>query len=367
MQPRVPSRIGPWQNGFCRGLAEKENEMAERAQAGPLSGVKLRPLTAQDLDTVVEIDAQITGRSRRVYFERRLRAALRAPALHTQFAAEEGGVLEGYVLARRLEGEFGSAEPALRLEVISVRPGEQGHGYGDALLGALETDARKRGVFQLRTQAGWKDHAMLSFLDHAGFHLGGNQVIDCEIHSGRIGAGEEAKVLAPAHHHLSDEIDLSAPQANDFEALARDRVDVRTLDRADLDEIARIDRRIMGRDRGDYIARVVEEALQDSAIRVSLVAHQDASATGYIMASVDFGDFGCTEPVAVIDTIGVDPGFTGAGIGSALLSQLFVNLDALRVERVATVVERDNFGLLEFFYGAGFGSSQRLSFLKRLD
>jgi len=68
--------------------------MAERAQAGPLSGVKLRPLGAADLDAVVEIDAQITGRSRRVYFERRLQAALRAPALHTQFAAEEGGVLE---------------------------------------------------------------------------------------------------------------------------------------------------------------------------------------------------------------------------------------------------------------------------------
>jgi ribosomal protein S18 acetylase RimI-like enzyme len=84
------------------------------------------------------------------------------------------------------------------------------------------------------------------------------------------------------------------------------------------------------------------------------------------MASVDFGDFGRTEPVAVLDTIGVDPGFTGAGVGSALLSQLFVNLEALRVERVATVVERDNFGLLEFFYRAGFGPGQRLGFVKRL-
>ena len=33
---------------------------------------------------------------------------------------------------------------------------------------------------------------------------------------------------------------------------------------------------------------------------------------------------------------------------------------------LAPVVERDNFGLLEFFYRAGFGSSQRLAFLKRL-
>lgn len=340
--------------------------MAERAQAGPLSRVKIRRLSAQDLNTVVEIDAQITGRSRHDYFQRRLQAALQAPAMHIQFAAEEDRILEGYVLARRLEGEFGSAEPTLRLEVIGVRPGEQGHGYGDALLGALETDARKQGILQLRTQASWKDHAMMSFLNHAGFQLGSNQVIDCDIHGGRIGGGEEEKVLAPEHHRFSAEIDHSLSRANDFETLARDRAEVRTLERSDLAEIVRIDRRIVGRDRSAYIGRVVEEALLDSAVRVSLVAHQDGSATGYIMASVDFGDFGRTEPVAVIDTIGVDPGFTGSGIGSALLSQLFVNLEALRVERVATVVERDNFGLLEFFYRAGFSSSQRLAFVKRL-
>lgn len=340
--------------------------MAERAKAVPLSGVKLRRLVSQDLDTVVDIDAQITGRSRRAYFERRLQAALLVPALHTQYAAEEDGALKGYVLARRQEGEFGGAMPALLLEVIGVHPGEQGHGYGDALLGALETDARKHGVNELRTQASWRDHAMLSFLDHAGFQLGGNQVIDCEIHAGRIGGGDEDKVLAPEHRHFSAEIDHSMPQANDFEALARDRADVRSLERADLEEIVRIDRRIMARDRNAYIGRIVDEALLDSAIRVSLVAQHDGSATGFIMARVDFGDFGRTEPVAVIDTIGVDPGFTGTGIGRALLSQLFVNLEALRVERVATVVERDNFGLLEFFYRAGFGSSQRLSFLKRL-
>ena len=340
--------------------------MAERAQAGPLSGVKLRRLTAQDLDAVVEIDAQITGRSRRAYFERRLQAALRAPALHTQFAAEEDGVLEGYVLARKLEGEFGRVEPVLRLEVISVRPGEQGHGYGDALLGALEAHAREQGIREVRTQAAWKNRSMLSFLDHAGFNLGRNQLVDCEIHAGRIGSGDEEKVLAPEPHRLSAEIDHSAPQANDFEALARDRADLRSLERADLADIVRIDRRIMGRDRSAYIGRMMDEALQDSAIRVSLAAHQDGSVTGFIMASVDFGDFGRTEPVAVIDTLGVDPGFTGAGIGTALMSQLFVNLEALRVERVTSVVACDDFGLLGFFYRTGFAPSQSLGFVKML-
>jgi ribosomal protein S18 acetylase RimI-like enzyme len=70
--------------------------------------------------------------------------------------------------------------------------------------------------------------------------------------------------------------------------------------------------------------------------------------------------------VAVLDTIGVDPDYAHRGVGHALLSQLFVNLAALRVERVETMVTRENFGLLGFFYDAGFGQSQRLSFDKQV-
>jgi ribosomal protein S18 acetylase RimI-like enzyme len=70
--------------------------------------------------------------------------------------------------------------------------------------------------------------------------------------------------------------------------------------------------------------------------------------------------------VAVLDTIGVDPNYAHRGVGHALLSQLFVNLAALRVERVETMVTRENFELLGFFYDAGFGQSQRLSFDKRV-
>ena len=65
--------------------------MAFRPQTSQISHATLRPLAPQDLDAVVGIDARITGRSRRAYFDQRMRAVLRAAALHTQFAAEEGG------------------------------------------------------------------------------------------------------------------------------------------------------------------------------------------------------------------------------------------------------------------------------------
>jgi ribosomal protein S18 acetylase RimI-like enzyme len=81
---------------------------------------------------------------------------------------------------------------------------------------------------------------------------------------------------------------------------------------------------------------------------------------------VDFGGFGQTEPVAVIDTMGVDPGFSSQGIGKALLSQLLANLSALRVERVQTQVARENFDLLGFFFRCGFDPSQNLAFHKHI-
>lgn len=106
--------------------------------------------------------------------------------------------------------------------------------------------------------------------------------------------------------------------------------------------------------------------MTDSAVRVSLVARVDGIAVGFAMARTDFGDYGRAESVAVLDTIGVDPAYSRRGIGHALLSQLFVNLDGLRVEKVETAAARKDFQLLGFFYDVGFVPSQRLGFVKRV-
>jgi ribosomal protein S18 acetylase RimI-like enzyme len=101
-------------------------------------------------------------------------------------------------------------------------------------------------------------------------------------------------------------------------------------------------------------------------VRISLAARQDGALAGYIMARADLGDFNRTEPVAVIDTIGVAPEQASQGIGQALLSQLFLNLSAVRIERVETIVAAKDVDLLGFFYRAGFVPSERLALAKRL-
>jgi len=153
--------------------------------------------------------------------------------------------------------------------------------------------------------------------------------------------------------------------AADFAPLARDRIPVRSLAAGDLDALVGIDRHHTGRERRPYYRRRLAESLNESGVRVSLVAEVDGRVAGFVMARVDFGEFGRLDPEAVIDTIGIDPACSHRGIGSALVSQLLANLAALRVERVRTEVAWNAFGLLAFLQRCGFHPAERLVFRRR--
>lgn len=171
-----------------------------------------------------------------------------------------------------------------------------------------------------------------------------------------------SNIAIPTRVGDAAEINYGKPPGPDFGPLARDRVPVRAMKESDLRAIVAIDRRITGRDRSRYFAQKFQEALHESGVRVSLVAERGEGPVGFIMARVDFGEFGRLEPTAVIDTIGVDPEDRDQGIGRALLSQLLANLTSLRVERVRTEVEWRDRELLAFLDHCGFSPSQELCF-----
>lgn len=306
---------------------------------GVRSGKKTRALRPADLGAVVAIDSALSGRRRRAYFARRLEAAQRDPERHLQLAVDEDGALAGFMLGRALEGEFGRSEPEVRLEAFGVAPAAQGRGLGAALAAAFEAEALRKGLKEMRTAALWREHGLLRFFDRAGF------------------------ALAPVHV-LERRLDPGAEPAGDAEA--RDAFEASILAEADIEGVARIDRRHTGRDRRGYLCRTLREALEDSAVRVSLAVRVDDAVAGYLMARLDYGDYGRAEPVAVLDTVGVDPLRARQGIGRALLAQLFMNLAALDVERVETVVAAGNLDLMGYFHRAGFVPAERLSFVKRL-
>ena len=317
-----------------------------------------RALNEADFEAVVEIDRRITGRTRRVFFERRLKAALADPTGFIFVAMESAGALSGFAIARLQNGEFGDDRRAAVLDMLGVDPDSQRSGTGGALLGAILAHMKKRDLHELRTQVAWHDRALVPFFAAAGFALAPRQVLE-RATIGGLSASEPERDIA-AQRLDAGMRDHSGPGADDFVALAHDRALVRSMTADDLGAIVAIDRKLTGRDRADYYDAKLKEVMDESGVRVSLVAEADGRPVGYIMARADYGEFGRAEPAAIIDAIGVDPGWGRSGIAAALLSQLMANLEALHVETVRSTVGWDNFPLLGFLTRCGFRPAQRL-------
>ncbi|ARJ68096.1 GCN5 family acetyltransferase [Magnetospirillum sp. ME-1] len=164
----------------------------------------------------------------------------------------------------------------------------------------------------------------------------------------------------------SDEVDLSDPSGDDYAALSRDRIPVRSLTEADYPFIVSVDRKVSRRDRSAYYKRKIAEVTKESGVRVSLVAEIDGQFAGFVMARTEFGEFGRAQSTAVLDTIGVDPAYARHSVGRALMSQLLTNLASLGVEKVQTQLAWDSFSLMGFLNRCGFKPSQRLIFQRRL-
>lgn len=130
-----------------------------------------RPLTSDDLNRVIAIDAELSGRERPIFFQKRLDAALNAPDGFITAAVDGTGGIDGYAIARIQSGEFGSDHAVAVLDVIGVDPGATHRGIGHALMARLDARMRKRGVREMRTQADWRHHELLRFFEDVGFGL----------------------------------------------------------------------------------------------------------------------------------------------------------------------------------------------------
>ena len=317
-----------------------------------MSELAIRSLRRDDLDRVSEIENRIGGHPRKGFLEKRFSAVARNPESFISCGAVELGNLEGYAFARIQTGEFGSRDVIAVLDVIGVDTDAQSRGIGRALLREIESRSGERNVHSLNTQVSWSDHPMVMFFSSAGFRLSSHQIIERDTSPLEEMAGE-----LPSDRHRDSE---------DPDDLSRDRVPIRSLEERDLAEVIRIDHSLTGRDRSGYFSAKVKEMLTESGIRISLVAEQDGVLTGYIMASVDYGEFGKVDTAAVIDAIGVHSAFAGSGIGHALLSQLLLNLSTLKVDYVRTQVSPQDFDLNRFLHACGFHQSQRLVLTKAI-
>ncbi|HSE63504.1 MAG TPA: GNAT family N-acetyltransferase [Thermoanaerobaculia bacterium] len=113
---------------------------------------------------------------------------------------------------------------------------------------------------------------------------------------------------------------------------------LRALQASDGPRLVRMDERITGRNRSVWYERRLKRALEESDLNVSIGAEKDGVLVGAMLGSVQYGEFGVAEPVAVLETILVDERHQRRGIGTAMLEQFVRNLSRLGVERIRTEV-----------------------------
>ena len=318
-----------------------------------------RPLTAEDIDQVVDIDASINGRHRPGFFKKRLEAALSDPRSFIYIGCELQGELKGFLFARLLEREYGASEPVAVMDAIGVAPDCQGQKIGTAMLNELETILRHKKVKEVQTQADWRNLGILNYFYKAGFQLAPRQVLEREV---SYMATTDMPEQEPISSDNNQEKDFSTPSGDEMGSLSLDAVICRSLQPEDMPMLIRIDKKVTGQDHSAYYERKVNEVLNESGIRVSLVGELDGQVVGFIMARVDYGEYDRTEPIAVLDTIGIHPDFSNKNVGSALLAQLLGNLATLRLDKIRTQVDADHFDVLSFLMKNGFYPSQELAF-----
>ncbi len=298
---------------------------------------EINPIGSESLDAAVELDTTTNGSQRRDFFAKRFEAQEKHPLAFISMGATEAGEMVGFVSCHMLKGEFGSDELIAVLDAMAVKPESQGQGVGHELMAQLMTEIRARGGKGLQTQAGWDQPGVLDFFSATGFKMA------------------PGLILERTTPNYSD------PTRSEFDDLSRDDVLVRSLAKDDLDQVVRIDAKITGHDRRDFFERKFQEVLYESGVRLSLIAEIDGLVVGFMMARVDFGEFGRTASEAVIDTLGVAKAFRSQYVGHALLAQLLGNLATLQVDSVRSEVEWNKFGLLGFLESCGFVPSQRLA------
>lgn len=140
--------------------------------------IRVRAVSADDLDRLVAIDLAHSGRPRWRFLEKRLQTHAAAPTESLQLGAEIDGYLAGFVLARVQRGEYGRTDSSAAIDVLGVAPESRGQGCGKALMDALTAEARTRGLTHLHSQADWTADELLRFFASSGFELATRLVLE---------------------------------------------------------------------------------------------------------------------------------------------------------------------------------------------
>jgi ribosomal protein S18 acetylase RimI-like enzyme len=132
--------------------------------------VNIRSITEEDIESVLAIDRQITGRDRAMTYTT-IPNSYVGGEMDVSVVAEAGGEIVGFLLGRISDSPFGFADAA-SLQLIGVDPACRRQGIATKLVQAFTDRCRERKVRSIHVLVSWHDWWLLSFLSSLGFARG---------------------------------------------------------------------------------------------------------------------------------------------------------------------------------------------------
>jgi ribosomal protein S18 acetylase RimI-like enzyme len=129
---------------------------------------------------------------------------------------------------------------------------------------------------------------------------------------------------------------------------------VRDLEASDLEAVVRIDAAYSGERKPEYWSSVLRDFLgtERGPVRVGLAAESGGRLIGHLLGEIRAFEFG-SEPCGWVFSVGVDQLHVRRGVASSLLAAACETFRSAGVERVRTMVRRDDVPVLSFFRAAG--------------
>jgi len=132
--------------------------------------VRIRPMEHEDIDSVLTIDRKITGRRRAVTYTELITGDL-GGVLALSLVAEVDGVVQGFVLARRIYVVTPPGEVGL-IQILGVDPDYQRRGIATKLVNALLDTCRAKKLSAVRIMINARDSQLVGLFEHLGFRRG---------------------------------------------------------------------------------------------------------------------------------------------------------------------------------------------------
>lgn len=137
---------------------------------------------------------------------------------------------------------------------------------------------------------------------------------------------------------------------------------IRNLRREDFGAVVHIDSLASGYIRNRYFERKFKRVFgEDAQLLISLVAEMGGKVVGYIMGEANTGEYGIPEPVASVDTIGVDADYQRLGIGRILLEDYCALAAKAGIQLMTTLVSEEDPELIAFFQSYHFQKARMVA------